>query len=246
MIRRQLSTLIASLTLITATTAIAAPGAIASDYNNGLTKTQLTLNETPQASGGFYFTPIQGKRWMGSIKITQTQAGAGHVYYQGTFEDRDFQGRSCKGDITLDRTGANGVAPVVALRVKWTVQGGTNCPSKAGTVFELRLTEALPIADANGNYTAQNAGTANSETNGTYTWPRWSVISADGKLNCRATPGGRQVVFTYRGQDSLDSRYRGMNSIETASDGTTWLRIPSKNCFVRANNANIRPISIPF
>jgi hypothetical protein len=241
-----LYTIAASLMLlgVTATTAAA------SDYVTPSGQTQVTLNEVGSngSTTGFYFTPIGGKQWMGDIKINRIEGGAGHVYYSGTFQDRRLSAgptTRCDGDILLDRTGANGVAPQVSLRVKWTIKGGTNCPSPAGQTFELQLTEALPKADRNGNYTANNANTANSQTNGTYTWPLWKVTAAEGKLNCRTTPNSK-VVFTYRSGDRLDTRTRGVNAFQTATDGTSWLKVPAKQCVVRASDRAISPISIPF
>jgi hypothetical protein len=243
--------------LYTVTTSLAILGlttttAMASDYVSASGQTQLSLREVNQGSStsGFYFTTLQGQQWRGSIKINRIEGGAGHVDYSGTFDDfrlgPDIE-QTCTGDILLDRTGANGVAPQVSLRVAWTVKGGTNCPAAVGDTFEVRLTESLPKADRNGNYNSRNATTALGETNGAYTWPIWSVIAADGKLNCRATPEMTgQVTFTYKTGDRFDTRNRGANSLETAADGTTWLKVPPKKCFVRATDRTVKPVSIPL
>jgi hypothetical protein len=243
--------------LYTITTSLAIWGcaatmATASDYVSPSGQTQLSLRELNQGSStrGFYFTTLQGQQWRGDIKINRIEGGAGHVFYSGTFDDFHLgpdTEQTCTGDILLDRTGANGVAPQVSLRVKWTVKGGTNCPSAVGDTFEVQLMESLPQADRNGNYTSRNATTAIGETNGPYTWPIWSVIAADGKLNCRATPEvAGKVTFTYKTGDRFDTRNRGANSLETATDGTTWLKVPPKKCFVRASDRAVKPVSIPF
>ncbi len=242
MFKQTLYTIAASLAILgfTATTATA------SDYVSASGQTQLSLSEVNQGSStsGFYFTTLQGQQWRSGIKINRIEAGAGHVVYSGTFDDFRLgpdSEHTCTGDILLDRTGTNGVN----LRVKWTVKGGTNCPSAIGDTCEVRLTESLPKADRNGNYISHNATTALSETNGAYTWPIWSVIAADGKLNCRATPEMTgKVAFTFKTGDRFDTRNRGASSLETAADGTTWLKVPTKRCFVRASDRAVKPVSI--
>ncbi len=242
------STLISS-TLITTQ----ANPAQASSYRSTSGSTDLVLSETganlaseSTPKTGFYFTKVNGRSWMGNLKITRQDAGMGHAWYFGTFQDSTLgpgPRSTCSGDIKLTRSSAGGRGnSLMQMAAQWTITGGENCPT-IGQTMSLMLPESLPQADRNGNYNAANSTTAMSETNGPYTWPAWTVISADGKLNCRATPNG-VVQFTYPRGARLDIAVRGGNAFDT-STGSPWLRT-RKGCLVRASSQLLSPISIPF
>jgi hypothetical protein len=245
---RQFYTIASSLLIL----GITAPIAAASDYSSDTNSTQLVLaeNNADGQGGGFYFTQLQGDQWTGDIKITQVQDTVGHRVYVGTFVDRSpvrRQRGECKGDIRLDRSLSDAVVPQVSMLVKWTVTGGTNCAAPVGQVFELQLTESLPKADRDGNYTPTNSTTAKSDITSNYTWRLWEVIAADGKLNCRATPEMTgKVTHTYKTGDRLEAYSRGGIAVLANADGTTWLNTPRKRCFVRASDRAVKPVSMPF
>jgi hypothetical protein len=228
-----------------------APIVTANDYFATAGQTHLTVREQfrNNETSGFYYTIFQGQQWAGGITINRIEGGAGQALYSGTFNDRSLNpqsSQSCTGDIQIDRTGAHDVAPEVTLQVKWTVKGGKNCPSDVGTVFSMRLVEVLPKADRNGNYTI-GMNVRNQESDGTHTWPNWQVIGPNGKLNCRDTPNATgKVTFTYKAGDRLNTRGKPVDALKTAADGTNWLRVSAKQCFVPAIDRAVKPISISF
>ena len=98
----------------------------------------------------------------------------------------------------------------------------------------------LPRPNRQGDFTAANANTYLSETNGLVTWLHWRVVSQDGELNCRASPNGtiRRVYRTNR--DRITAETRGANAI-VLSNGSPWM-LTRDRCYVRANSRYIQPI----
>lgn len=139
---------------------------------------------------------------------------------------------------------SGGRRPGMQIEARWTITGGNNCPA-LGKTGSLNLVEPLPQADHSGDYTPgnANANTAMSQTNGEYTWPTWIATSADGTLNCRATPNGA-VKFTYKAGQRIEVADRCGNAFDSSA-GSPWLRT-TKGCFVRANRQYIAPQSVPF
>ena len=217
----------------------------ASSYISPSAETRLVLRETNGHSGGFYLTSYGGRQWMGDITITQTDAGAGHIYYNGTFRDRTLGQRSqeiCTGNIQLDRTTAY-TPPIPRMKVTWTVTGGSGCRS-IGQVFRLDLKESLPVPNRVGDFTAARANTWQGETSGLGTWPKWRVVSRDGELNCRVQPNGRiKVVYRSSGVP-IEAETRGINAIVN-SNGQPWL-LTRQGCYVRANSKYLVPVSLPW
>lgn len=97
----------------------------------------------------------------------------------------------------------------------------------------------LPRPNRQGDFTAANANTHMSQTNGLVTWLNWRVVSKDGELNCRATPNGT-IRRVYRSGDRLTADTRGANAI-VLSNGSPWL-LTRDRCYVRANSRYIQPI----
>jgi hypothetical protein len=224
-----------AIALTTTFLGVAAQTAHASNYSNA--STDLNLQERVNSNRGFYTTTVAGAQWAGSIKITSQQGAAGHYYYKGTFQDSpvgearvpESSRTTCTGDIDLVRT-SNGRGPAMTMGVTWKVTGGKKC-NTIGKTFKLQLPEALPQADANGDY--RNI------------WSRWRVVAADG-LNCRSQPNGA-VVFGYKTGDEifLDGR---LGAEITRSNGASWMAThkPGQFCYVRANSRYIQPVSVPF
>lgn len=98
----------------------------------------------------------------------------------------------------------------------------------------------LPRPNGRGDFTARNANTYRSETNGMVTWPQWRVVSSDGELNCRATPNGRVTRVYEARRDRIQAELRGGNAIRL-SDGAPWM-LTRQGCYVRANARYIQPI----
>jgi hypothetical protein len=248
------TTFLSTAFISTAFISTQAEPAQASSYRSASGSTDLVLTETganlaseSTPRTGFYFTKANGKSWMGNIKITRQDAGMGHAWYFGTFQDSTLgpgPRSTCRGDIKLTRTSAGGRGnSLMQMAAQWTITGGDNCPT-IGQVMSLTLPESLPKPDRNGNYTAANSNTAMSETSGPYTWPAWFAISADGQLNCRTTPNG-VVQSTYATGARIDIATRGGGSAFDTSTGSPWLRT-TKGCLVRASSQFLSPVTIPF
>jgi hypothetical protein len=226
---------------------IAAPAAQASAYKTTSGATYIDFKELSGGAGGtvgqgYYFTPIGGTTWKGLFQATTVTTSGGIKTYTGAFTDRSPT-QTCQGTIRLKRPVTNaGPAP---LAVTWTIgPGGVNCPSAVGATFTLNLTEAVPVANGSGNFLASNANTLISETAGPATWPKWVVVDPTG-LNCRATAPSGAIVTTLATGSPVNVQSLGLNSFVTAG-GNSWLRVPSQNCFIRANSSYIRPMLMPF
>ena len=196
---------------------------------------------------GYYFTPVGGSQWKGNFQLTNVTGSGSIRTYTGTFTDfRMGPGptKQCTGNLTLQRSVSPG-APAT-LTATWTISGGSGCPSSAGSMFMLNLTEAVPVANSSGNFLASNANTIRSETAGNATWPKWVVTDPTG-LNCRnpATAPSGTIVKVFPNGSTVDVGYKGLNSFITPG-GASWLRVPSQNCFIRANSLYIKPKLMPF
>ncbi len=128
------------------------------------------------------------------------------------------------------------LTPGLVMKVFWEITGGKQCPA-IGKSFRLSLPEAVPIADAKGDFSQS--------------WERWTIVSPDRKLNCRATPNGN-IVHTFSDAEVLVTGPSPANPF-TRINGRSWMLIPygdknagPKSCYVRANSQWIRPTSIPF
>lgn len=221
----------------------------ASAYKTSSRTTYIDIKEVPGDSGsaigdGYYFTSVAGREWGGNFQASVTSSG-GIRTYTGTFTDERFgpgATQQCKGNLKLQRPVSN--SGPARLTATWTITGGVNCPSSVGSILKLNLTEAVPVANSSGNFLAGNANTIQSLTAGDATWPLW-VVTDPTRLNCRATAPSGTVVTTFPNGSTVDVGYRGLNSFITAG-GASWLRVPSKNCFIRANSQYIKPKLMPF
>jgi hypothetical protein len=251
---------IAALTLIPQT-------AQASGYKNTSGSTKLQFIETggPANVGtwGQYYTTISGAQWVGEFQATTVSVSGGIRTYTGTFTDRKMSsgpGPSCVGTIVLKRSVNNpGPAP---LTVKWTITGNGSsqpCPVPNGTISTLNLTEALPGANASGDFNAANANTLKSAPPSSpglpvldVTWSRWQVVDPSG-LNCRSSAPSGSVVTVFPNGTIVDAAttYPNSNAFITAS-GQSWMKVfvnPNANnntCYVRANSMRIMPKLMPF
>ena len=222
----------------------------ASAYKTSNRNTFIHIKELPGDSSsaigsGYYKTYVSGREWGGNFQATSITNSGGIRTYTGTFTDERFgpgATQQCKGNLKLQRPVSNsGPAPLTAT---WTITGGVNCPSRVDSILKLNLTEAVPVANSSGNFLATNANTIESETAGSVTWSKW-VITDPKELNCRAIAPSGTVVTTFSNGSTIDVGYRGLNSFITAG-GASWLRVPSQNCFVRANSRYIKPKLMPF
>ncbi|MFN6340096.1 MAG: hypothetical protein ACK41W_15410 [Cyanobacteriota bacterium] len=222
----------------------------ASTYRSANSNTVLVLAEgrgSPTNPRGFYFTTIAGREWKGLVAINQVSAGAGSVVLVGTFRDVAIgpgPALSCEGNIRIRRTnlGINPPSSPITANAVWDITGGRGCPS-VGQIAMVSLVEPLPRPDRLGNFNAANSNTFRSETSGDGTWPAWRVVSADGQLNCRATPNGA-IKKVYKAKQRVEPELRGVNAF-VLSNGSPWL-LTTNACYVRANALYLEPISIPL
>lgn len=223
----------------------------ASAYKTSGGSTFINIKELPGGSAsaigtGYYRTYVNGREWGGDFQATSVTSSGSIRTYTGSFTDERFgpgATQKCKGNLKLQRPVSNsGPAPLTAT---WTITpGGVNCPSPVGSIFKLNLTEAIPVANSNGNFLASNANTIESETAGSATWPKW-VITATG-LNCRATAPSGTIVKVFPNGSIVNVQNQGLNSFITAG-GASWLRVTnSPVCFIRANSLYIKPKLMPF
>jgi hypothetical protein len=212
-----------------------------------------------------YTTQVNGVTWDGSFDTVARSKGV----YEGTFSDQpdtepiNNPQITCTGDVQLKVVQQGRFEPT-DVAITWKVMGGNRCPS-VGQEFSVKLREALPVADRAGNYTVFNARTdrqrgqhegaphpdanGNPDPNGNLyfggndkrlVWPKWEVVAADGKLNCRATPIGK-VKFTFRSGESITADRDSYFDRDT--EDNSWLWLASKQCYIRATSSLIAPIS---
>ena len=218
--------------------------ASATTYINPTGKTTLNLSEKGENPGGFYFTNVGGREYLGNIQITSSEGAAGSYYYNGTFKDSATgPGRKmvCSGDIAIVRRQV-GRSNQLGAEVTWKVKGGENCAS-VGQTFKVNLVEPLPRANASGDYTSSNTNTWLSQTAGSVSWPAWRVSSRDGELNCRQTPNGAIKQVYRANRDTIAAELRGGNAI-TMANGQPWL-LTRQGCYVRANYQYVQPVTLP-
>jgi hypothetical protein len=243
-------------------------GTAPSDRTNYQTvsgSTQLILDFSQPAQRGRieYETKIQGTDWWGEVTpgSMSQQNGKNTVY--GTFRDvpsNAFFDRNapmfCTGDVVAIRSYANNR---FQLDMTWKVTGGKKCTS-IGQTINLKLSEAIPVADAQGDYNYANSRVwygLNSGQNDYHTWDRWRAIES-GSLNCRERPNGK-ILRTYPQGSDFVARYesRGVASAILGADnnqtnpsaispdlikGKPWMLTKDK-CFVRSNSQYIQPRS---
>jgi hypothetical protein len=216
--------------------------------------TRLVLKEpsstTENATGydGVYTARAGGHLWLGRVTLGAINHGVGNQWrYDGTFTDawrtQSSEGQTCTGNFGVFVSSVGRDNPYKTAAVTWKVTGGSGCPS-VGQTFNLTLREALPIADADGNFNNRNAmgwygGTQNT------TWGSWRTVTSS--LNCRKTPNG-EILKTYgQGQtlkaeaDRSGSSFLGANGGGSGTlNGAPWLKTQDK-CYVRANSRYITP-----
>jgi|SRR6476469_1529414 len=217
--------------------------ASATTYVNPKGKTTLNLSEKVNNSSSFYFTRVGNRDFLGNIQITRSEGAAGSYYYNGTFKDHATgPGRKivCSGDISIIRHQVGRSS--LGAEVTWKVKEGENCPS-IGKTFKVNLVEALPLPNANGDYTSSNSNTWLTQTAGSATWPAWRVTSRDGQLNCRKTANGAIQTVYRADKDTVAAELRGVNAI-TMANGQPWL-LTRQGCYVRANSQYVQPVSMP-
>jgi hypothetical protein len=210
--------------------------ASAAVYTTTTGQTRFVLDLSRSKPSVEYVSRIQGKDWIGSANVSGVPVpNSGVSRYRGTFRDfRTGPGTEqiCTGTIDiLDNL------PAQRFSVTWKATGGTSCPVIGQTVT-LNLVDALPRSDARGDFTPAIVDQWNGGTQFS-TWRGWRVVSADGSLNCRATPNGA-IRRTYKTGDSITAFRDRSGLAMTIFNGSPWLRT-SDNCFVRANSRFMQP-----
>jgi hypothetical protein len=237
------------------------------NYQSASGTTRLYLGSS---EGTSYQTNVNGETWSGNAKFTRVLGQNGNRAFYGTFKDYagntgspPYDGtveRSCTGDLTASQTAPN---DRYQLKATWNVTGGKNCTT-IGKTYNLDLSEAIPIADAKGDFQAKNTATWFGLDNGQndfHTWDRWQVV--DDSLNCRTKPNG-DIARTYRRGDQFESRYNGRgtalailgaDNVETSPitldpnkvKGSPWI-LTGAECYIRSNSQYIQPLSFsqPF
>jgi hypothetical protein len=239
------------------------------NYQSASGTTRLFL-DSGSGGGTSYQTNVNGETWSGNAKFTRVLGQNGNRAFYGTFEDAADKSRrqpsngtvkpSCTGDLTAIQTAPN---DRYQLKVAWKVTGGKDCAT-IGKTYNLDLSEAIPVADTNGDFQAKNTATWFGVDNGQndfHTWDRWQVV--DDSLNCRTSPNG-DIARTYSRGDQFESRYAGRgtalailgaDNVETSPTtldpdevkGSPWILTGDK-CYVRSNSQYIQPLSFsqPF
>lgn len=232
-----------------------------STYLSASGSTRLRLNNETGAID--YQTQIKGQIWSGQVQPLRRLGHNGNRSIMGPFRDvlsRSFVNQPetfCAGDFSTSQTVVNNR---YVLQSTWRVMGGRNCPM-LGQSVNLRLVEAVPVADRQGDFFFDNSKAwsgLDPGQNDFHTWNRWQVVDASGALNCRVKPNGA-IAKTYRRGDRLTASYDGRgvasailgaNNTETHPSvldpkrikGAPWLLTQDK-CFVRANSQYIQPLS---
>ncbi len=218
----------------------------ASTYSSSHKTTVMGLLEgsNPWAlTRGYYTTRVDGQPIFGLIQLHSVEIKAGLFTYQGTFVDRTYGSENqtiCTGRIVIKRIPDAELTSPYAMRVTFLPEA-SSCQYSHQKI-SLTLREALPVADANGEYLPSNANTMLSETNGDVTWIAWKVKSPDGALNCRSKDTG-SIVHVYGNEDVIFAETRGGNAFDPV-DSKSWM-LTRKGCFVRANSLYIAPLSAP-
>jgi hypothetical protein len=234
-----------------ASIALAPQVAQASAYRLG--STYVHIKELAFGTGvgnGYYYTTIGGQQWVGTFTTTATNTATQRIY-TGTFSDTvagSGANPGCTGTIKLTRS-INNPGPAT-LQVKWTITGnnGISCPSANGTIFTLNVVEALPNANAGGNFIASNSNTimapptSSNTPGGARTWPKWTTVDPTG-LNCRPNPPGAPVMVVLPNNSGIDAILP--NAFLNAG-GQSWLGSDNNHCHVRANSLRVMPKLMPF
>jgi hypothetical protein len=234
---------------------------------SGTTKLYLSNSDGTNSnkSSASYQTNVNGEIWSGNAQFTRVLGQNGNRALYGTFKDYagntgrpPYDGtieRSCTGNLTASQTTPN---DRYQLKATWNVTGGKNCTA-IGKTYNLDLSEAIPIADAKGDFQLKNTATwggLDSGQNDFHTWDRWQIV--DDSLNCRIRPNS-DIVRTYRRGDQVESRYdgRGTASAILGADNTEsspsivfsgkiqgppWI-LTRDGCYVRSNSQYIQPLS---
>lgn len=210
--------------------------ASAAVYTTTTGQTRFVLDLSRSQPSVEYVSRIQGKDWIGAANVSGVPVPASGVSrYRGTFRDfRTGAGAEqfCTGtiDILDNRPGQR-------FSVTWNVAGGKAYPVIGQTVT-LNLVAALPPPDARGDFTSASVDQWHGGTQAS-TWRGWRVVSADGFLNCRATPNGT-IRRTYNLGEPI-AAFRDRSGLAmTTFNGAPWLRT-ADNCLVRANTRFIQP-----
>lgn len=253
----------ASLWITSMLVALSPTSAMASSYISAAGSTRLVLDE--KTWRGEYQTQINGETWAGEITPDRVLGHTGNRAMYSLFKDnpgvvlaRPTQVNSfCSGSFNATQTVENGR---YVLQATWRASEGKNCPG-IGQTIKLRLVEAIPVADKNGDYFFGNSkkwyGLPKGQ-NEFHTWDLWKVVDASGALRCRVRPNGK-VIKTYQRGERITADYDarvhasailGADNKETHAGllnpekikGAPWLQTSDK-CFVRANRQYIQPLS---
>ena len=241
-------------------------GASASTYRSIHDTTVLVLDESTAPGTpltGFYHTKIYGNFVLGRVVLQKGPADAtsGMANFTGTFSDVTFSPggvrKKCSGNISLNKAATdpleeNKVEPGAGLQFTdlaslsvfstWNLLEGEGC-FQTNSFVTLQLSEILPQANAQGEFSSEQSNTWRSETSGDITWPVWTALSSSG-LACTTEPGSTEVVFTYASQAKVEAETRAGNALFEAGAGQWFLRT-RKSCYVRASNAEMAPVSVP-
>jgi hypothetical protein len=127
-----------------------------SSYRSGSTELQLD-DKTAYIQ---YRTQINGKTWSGEVKPLRVLGHNGNRSIGGTFKDvpgftlnPGEKDTFCRGDFVATQTVE---ADRYVLNITWRATDGKNC-STIGQSHRLRLVEALPIANSNGDFFWNNS-----------------------------------------------------------------------------------------
>jgi hypothetical protein len=227
-------------------------------FGNGFSEqsTRMAYQTEDSLSGtGRFQTSINGQQIYGSLRITGAENQGRHQTLIGNFAVYGAVQRGCGGTMRID-TWAEGLTSegdrnqnaIFSL----TFDGATCSSFPMDATFD--LSEALPKPDLNGNYTPDSGRTVLSETNGDYTWDRWTVVDSDpAGLNCReatgrysdqVVPNGRVVTTFQNGEVIQSFLNRRPDAIFFADENPEkpylLVRVGSELCFVRANTRFIR------
>ncbi len=247
------------LSLLKACHWISEPNWIYSTYSNGVTTIGVAEDlEVGHLYSG-YETLVEGETIHGQFKIDHIHSDQTYTYLTGTFIDL------CTGEISIRRPNPETRLPIVA-QVTWIVNRqpvdfnyrtinpknassqNQNCKVPNGQPFQLNLPEAIPEADNRGEFTRVNSRTFFSfDTRAFYTWTQWQVVVTKAGLACRDQADDGAIQRSYRSGDIITKFGREMlegPNLTELPDGTTWLKT-QENCYVRASDRYLEPVSLP-